>query len=48
MRFRFEFSAETERDYALIFDNLFESYVSFGESVEAALDHCDLRNHFIR
>ncbi|MGB3312867.1 MAG: type II toxin-antitoxin system RelE/ParE family toxin [Albidovulum sp.] len=41
MRLRIEFSAEAERDFALIFDHLFESYRSFGESVEAALDHCE-------
>ena len=43
MRFRIEFSAEAERDFALIFDHLFESYRSFGESVEAALDHSEKR-----
>jgi plasmid stabilization system protein ParE len=26
MRFRIEFSAEAERDFALIFDHLFEGY----------------------
>ena len=48
MRFRIEFSAEAERDFALIFDHLFESYRGFGESVEAALDHCEARIHEIR
>ena len=48
MRFRIEFSAEVEHDFALIFDHLFESYRSFGESVEAALDHCESRIHDIR
>jgi len=48
MRFRIEFSAEAERDFALIFDHLFESYRSFGESVEAALDHCEDRIREIR
>ena len=48
MRFRIEFSAEAERDFALIFDHLFESYRSFGESVEAALDHCEDRIRDIR
>ena len=43
MRFRIEFSAEAERDFALILDHLFESYLGFGESVEAALDHCEAR-----
>ena len=48
MRFRIEFSAEAERDFALIFDHLFESYLSFGESEETALDHCEARIHDIR
>ena len=48
MRFRIEFSAEAERDFALIFDHVFESYCSFGESVEAALDHCEDRIRDIR
>ena len=48
MRFRIEFSAEAERDFALIFDHLFESYRSFGESVEAALDYCEDRIRDIR
>ena len=43
MRFRVEFSAEAERDFALIFDHLFESCLGFGESVETALDHCEAR-----
>ncbi len=29
MRFRIEFSAEAELDFALIFDHLFESYLGF-------------------
>lgn len=48
MRFRIEFSAEAERDFALIFDHLFESYLSFGERIEATLDHCEARIHNIR
>ena len=48
MRFRTEFSAEAERDFALIFDHLFESYLGFGESVELALDHSDARIRDIR
>ena len=38
---KIEFSAEAEHDSALIFDHLFESYRSFGASVQAALDHCE-------
>ena len=48
MRSRLEFLAEAERDFALIFDHLFASYLSFGESVETALDHCEARIHDIR
>ena len=48
MRFRIELSAEAECDFALIFDHLFESYRSFGESVETALDHCEDRIRDIR
>jgi plasmid stabilization system protein ParE len=39
MPFVIEFSAESERDFELIFDHLFESYLGFGENVEEALDH---------
>ncbi len=48
MRFRIEFSAEAEHDFTKIFDLLFKSYRSFGESVEAALDHCEDRIREIR
>ena len=48
MRFRIEFSAEAERDFALIFDHLFETYRSFGEFVETVLDHCEDRIRDIR
>lgn len=40
MQFAIEFSAEAERDFELIFDHLFESYLGFGESVDEAFDHC--------
>ena len=48
MRFRIEFSAEAERDFALIFDHLFESYRAFGETVGEALDHSEDRILAIR
>jgi plasmid stabilization system protein ParE len=48
MRFRLEFSAEAERDFALIFDHLFESHRRFGTRVETALDHCEDRIREIR
>jgi plasmid stabilization system protein ParE len=43
MRFAIEFSADAERDFGLIFDHLFESYVAFGEGTEEALDHAARR-----
>ena len=48
MRFAIEFSADAERDFGLIFDHLFESYVAFGESTEEALDHAAQRVMDIR
>ena len=48
MRCRIEFSAEAERDFALIFDHLFESSLGFGETAETALDHCEARIRGIR
>jgi hypothetical protein len=36
--FAVEFSAKSERDFELIFDHLFESYIGFGESSEEALE----------
>lgn len=43
MRFAIEFSGDAERDFELIFDHLFESYVAFGERTEEALDHAAQR-----
>lgn len=48
MRFAIEFSADAERDFELIFDHLFESYIGFGEGVEEALDHAARRVMDIR
>ena len=48
MTFLIEFSADAEHDFELIFDHLFESYGSFGESVEEALDHAARRIDGIR
>jgi plasmid stabilization system protein ParE len=48
MRFAIEFSADAERDFDLIFDHLFESYVVFGEGAEEALDHAARRIMDIR
>ena len=43
MAFQLEFSAEAERDFGLIFDHLLESYISFGESAENAIEHAEAR-----
>ena len=48
MKFSVEFSADAEDDFELIFDHLFESYRSFGESIEEALDHAARRIGGIR
>lgn len=48
MRFAIEFSADAERDFGLIFDHLFESYVAFGEGTEEALSHAARRIMDIR
>jgi len=48
MRFAIEFSADAERDFGLIFDHPFESYVGFGEGTEEALDHAARRVMDIR
>ena len=43
MAFRLEFSAAAERDFDLIFDHLFESYVSFGERTDTAVENAAAR-----
>ena len=48
MPFAIEFSTQSEHDFEQIFDHLFESYLSFGESVEEALDHAARRLFEIR
>lgn len=48
MPFAVEFSAESERDFELIFDHLFKSYIGFGESTEEALEHAAQRIMGIR
>jgi len=48
MPFKIEFSAESERDFELIFDHLYESYIGFGESAGEALDHAAHRIMAIR
>jgi plasmid stabilization system protein ParE len=48
VRFAIELSADAERDFGLIFDHLFESYVAFGEGTEEALNHAARRVMDIR
>ena len=48
MKFSIEFSIDAERDFELIFDHLFESYRSFGESTEEVLGHAARRIDGIR
>ena len=48
MAFTVEFSAQSERDFELIFDHLFESYTGFGEATKTALDHAARRITEIR
>ena len=43
MKFAIEFSADSARDFELIFDHLFESYREFGESIETALERAAQR-----
>ena len=38
-----EFAAETERDFALIFEHLVNSYMAFGESRAEALERAEAR-----
>ncbi len=40
---RIEFAAEAERDFALIFEHLVDSYMAFGESRAEALDRAETR-----
>ncbi len=48
MPFAVEFSAESERDFELIFDHLLESYIGFGENPKLALEHAAQRIMAIR
>jgi len=43
MPFAIEFAAACERDFELIFDHLFTSYCTFGESTVEALEHASRR-----
>ena len=43
MAYRLEVSDEAERDFGLIFDHLYDSYLGFGEALEDALDHAEAR-----
>ena len=48
MAFRLEFAGEAGRDFGLIFDHLLRSYLEFGENLESALDHAEVRIAEIR
>ena len=48
MAFRLEFSVEAERDFGLIFDHLLQSYLGFGESLESAFSHAEVRTLEVR
>ena len=48
MQFTIEFSADAERDFELIYDHLFQSYLSFGECIAEALAHAGNRIDRIR
>ena len=48
MAFRIEFAAEAERDLALIFDHLNDSYAGFGEPANEAFRRAEQRIRAIR
>lgn len=48
MAWKVDFSAEAERDLALILDVLIDQYMNFGEPPEVALDHAAKRVHGIQ
>ena len=43
MAWRIEFSADAEQDFSLIFDHLFESYLSFGDDRDRAFERAEKR-----
>lgn len=43
MTWRIEFAADAERDFALVFDHLIDSYLSLGESRGEASRHAEQR-----
>ncbi len=43
MGWQLEFAAGAETDFELIFDHLFESYKNFGEPLEQAFEHAQIR-----
>ncbi len=43
MTYEVIYSADAARDFELIFDFLFESYVGFGEATDSALSHAHQR-----
>ncbi len=43
MALRLDFAADAERDFALIFDHLLDSYLGFGEGLQPAFEHAEAR-----
>lgn len=48
MAYKVTFAADAERDFELVFDFLFESYVEFGEAAGPAIDRAEERIQSIR
>lgn len=46
--YKVTFSSDAERDFELIFEFLFESYIDFGEPVASAIDSAERRVQAIR
>ncbi len=46
--FKVVFSADAELDFELIFDFLFESYLSFNEDIETAIEQAETKTQSIR
>jgi toxin ParE1/3/4 len=48
MAHKVTFSADAERDFELVFEFLFESYIDFGEAAASAIDRAEERVQAIR
>lgn len=47
MEYEVKFSADAERDFELIFEFLFDSYIAFGDSAAVAIDRAEARTQSI-